>query len=554
MTVRLGLLLLCLTVWLWPAACTFRFTPEPTATPTRTRVRITPTPTDTAAPNATVIDTVVPASTQAPKTPPVTPAVEPSSTTRATSPSATSIAVAPPTARATEALLATATATSTPTAMAVATATAVASPSPTATQAKPTGPVFGVEMNNISFLEGFSLIADAGAYWIRRSGIWWPTIESTKGNRNWGSLNNLEVELKNAAARNMPVVLVVKGTPAWAQARASYSCGPIKRENFSDFGNFLQALVTRYSAAPYDVKYFEIWNEPDIDASLVAPDNPWGCWGDQNDPYYGGGYFADMLKVVYPQIKAANPQAQVLAGGLLLDCNPAAPPPGNDCKPAQFLEGILRNQGAGFFDGVSFHAYDYYGGGLGRYGNGNWQSSSNTTGPVTIAKARFIKSVLGKYGASDKFLMNTESALLCDACTNDSVFETTKSYYVAQSNAAAMAEGLRANIWFSVLGWRNSGLLYAGLQPVPALQAYRFAASRLQSAAFVAEQGNFAGVKVYEFSQNNKRLWLLWSLDGVAHTVTLPSAPRAVSDVSGNALPGGASLTVTAMPVYVELD
>ena len=39
-----------------------------------------------------------------------------------------------------------------------------------------------------------------------------------------------------------------------------------------------------------------------------------------NDPYYGGGYYAEMLKIVYPQIKAADPEAQILIGGLLLFC------------------------------------------------------------------------------------------------------------------------------------------------------------------------------------------------------------------------------------------
>ena len=71
-----------------------------------------------------------------------------------------------------------------------------------------------------------------------------------------------------------------------------------------------------------------------------------------------------MLKVAYPQIKAADPQAQVLVGGLLLDCDPR---PGAGCSltaqnaiPPKFLEGILRNNGGPYFDGVSFHAYDFY--------------------------------------------------------------------------------------------------------------------------------------------------------------------------------------------------
>jgi len=80
------------------------------------------------------------------------------------------------------------------------------------------------------------------------------------------------------------------------------------------------------------------------------------------DEYYGGGYYAEMLKAVYPAIKEADPQAQVLIGGLLLDCDPTHPPEGKDCKPSKFLEGILKNDGGDYFDIISFHGYPPYSG------------------------------------------------------------------------------------------------------------------------------------------------------------------------------------------------
>ena len=126
----------------------------------------------------------------------------------------------------------------------------------------------------------------------------------------------------------------------------------------------MHALVARYSVALYNIKYWELWNEPDIASSNFPGDNLFGCWGDPNDPYYGGGYYADMLREVYPQIKAADPQGQVLVGGLLLDCDPrlgaGCEKVKNNNQPSKFLEGILRKNGVPFFDGVSFHAYDYY--------------------------------------------------------------------------------------------------------------------------------------------------------------------------------------------------
>jgi hypothetical protein len=122
------------------------------------------------------------------------------------------------------------------------------------------------------------------------------------------------------------------------------------------------ALYARYSVAAYNVKYWELWNEPDIYPSIFSGDNEYVYWVDQNDSYNAGGYYAEMLKVVYPQIKAADPQAQVLIGGLLLDCDPrpgaGCAVVGHDPKPSKFLEGILSNNGGPYFDGISSHAYD----------------------------------------------------------------------------------------------------------------------------------------------------------------------------------------------------
>jgi hypothetical protein len=308
---------------------------------------------------------------------------------------------------------------------------------------------------------------------------------------------------------------------------------------------------------PYNVRYWEIWNEPDVDSSIFGyGDSIYGCWGDQNDAYYGGGYYAEMLKAAYPQIKAADPQAHVLVGGLLLDCDPrpgaGCAVDGHDSKQPMFLEGILRNNGGPYLDGVSFHAYDYYYGQSGKYGNSNWQSAWNTTGPVFIAKAQFIQSLLSQYGVSGKFLLNTESALLCDSCSNDPAFETTKAYYVAQAYAAAIAQGLQANVWYSVLGWQNSGLLNPDLSPRLAYTAFQFTRSELRDATWVRDITEYTGVKGYEFQRGDRRIWVLWSLDGNAHSIILSSAPPAAWDALGNSVPPAASMNVSLNPLYLE--
>jgi hypothetical protein len=62
-----------------------------------------------------------------------------------------------------------------------------------------------------------------------------------------------------------------------------------------------------------------------------------------------------------PGYKIRNPEANVLIGGLLLDCDPAQPPEGQDCLPGKFFEGILQN-GEDHFSTMSLHGYASYAG------------------------------------------------------------------------------------------------------------------------------------------------------------------------------------------------
>ncbi len=414
--------------------------------------------------------------------------------------------------------------------------------------------VFGVETNQVNASGGFDQISQTGTNWVRRNAVVWSDVEPTQGARVWSALAGLEAELRNASSKGMQVVMIVRGSPLWARKVPGSACGPIRQDKLAAFGNFMHDLVARYDAPPFNLKYWELGNEPDIDPSLVPPDAVFGCWGDQNDPYYGGRYYAEMLKAVYPQIKSADPQAQVMVGGLLLDCDPRSvcAAIGHSDKPAKFLEGILKGGGGPYFDGVAFHAYDGYFGELGRYAVPNWKTAWNTTGPAMVAKSNFIKSLLSANGVSGKFLMNTETALICNACRNDSTFERTKGFYVAQVYAAAIAQGLRANVWYSVLGWQNSGLLGERMNALPAFNAFKFASTELRSAQPVREITEFAGVKGYEFDRGDRRIWLVWSLDGLAHSITLPRAPVTIYRVDGTSALTSASLSVTIEPLYLE--
>lgn len=413
--------------------------------------------------------------------------------------------------------------------------------------------------------------------WLRLNGVLWSDIEPIQGQRDWSVLGDLENRILEAAQLDANVILVVRKTPLWAQKNEGYYCGPVRADKFDAFGDFLHTLVERYSAPPYNVKYWEIGNEPDVDPGLSdywGPNVPFGCWGDESDEYYGGGYYAAMLKAVYPRIKEADPQSKVLVGGLLMNCDPRSycTPEKNPIEhhPTQFLKGILHNGGGEYFDVVAFHAYDHYYGSRGQYGYIKWDSQWDKNGPLLVAKARYIKDLLESYQIFDVQLMSTELALICgdhddppgtDGCESDwdSPYEATKANYVAQVYAAAIAEGVETGIWYKVDGWRNSGLLYADLTCRRAFLSMQFAYNLLSGVDFVAEisaqdvdgLGNVSG---YKFYRNDRRIWILWSLEEQARQVKLPGEPLAVWNVIGEPVEMSAddTLALSLQPVYIE--
>lgn len=405
--------------------------------------------------------------------------------------------------------------------------------------------IFGIEKTGYPEGLDVSKMREAGGAMTRTNAVLWAEVEPNEGERQWGTLSWLDTALAQYAASQMKVLLIVRKTPAWAQKVPGSVCGPVKDSKLYAFANFMKDLVARYSQPGYPTIYWEIWNEPDVYAH--TSDWVFGCWGDPNDSYYGGGYYATMLKWVYPAIKSVNPAAQVLIGGLLLDCNPNDPPK-TGCLSGKFFEGILRNGGGKYYDGVSFHAYDYYLSNY-RYQNANWKTTYIGKS-ILQAKLEFLKGVAAKYQVTGKYFINSETALMCTS-TCDGGFQATKAYIVAKSYAEAIIFGLGGNIWYDLNGaWRYTGLL-DGYSVLPAYTAYIQSNRELATAKYVRTV-NQPGVQGYEFKTSERRVWVLWSSDGAAHAYAIDGVPYAVLDVYGNPLPYGATVTVGQSPVYVR--
>ena len=380
--------------------------------------------------------------------------------------------------------------------------------------------------------------------------IGWDIVEPTRGDRNWARLQGFEEDLLNAVQAGLEPVVILGGTPSWA-VKTGFRCGVINEDLLSEFASFASQVVARYSAPPYNIHYWELYNEPDVNGLL-------GCWGDPLDnQYFGGGAYGRMLIKVYPAIKSVNPSAQVLIGGLLLDCDPINPPddlsrPGQkkNCTPARFLEGALTSGATDAFDGVAFHSYDYYYG-LGGYANSNWASDSKKNGSSTVGKAAYIRSVLEKFHVSNRYLINTEFALFCGREGSNECdpyiaeVETTKAYYAVQFTAQAVADNYKAAIWYATQWSRNVSLFNQDLTPKPAYYAYRFANYMIGNASFSRVVNLDLGMKIYEFKKQSMVIWVTWALEGKTLNLNLPKLPDTFYRILPNGIASSQSVSQT---------
>jgi hypothetical protein len=408
---------------------------------------------------------------------------------------------------------------------------------------------------------------DLGMRPIRFHRVSWRAIQPNEGDPyDWSVLSTFEAELVAARKAGLTPMVIVHHSPRWATINDPIvtDCGAIRADKFGAFAAFMSALVRRYAQPPFDVHYWELGNEPDVDPTLVPPDMVFGCWGDIDDPYYGGRHYGAMLNVVSPAIRAADPTAKILIGGLLLDQPVSRPGLGS---PQRFLEGVLLAGAAPHLDYVPYHAYpSYYAPAPGTLVD--YDLESQVWGPWggwTLGKARFLRQVMASFGVSKPLMVN-ETALGCNpdwyTCNPPPVeFFQAQADYLVRTFSRGRSEDISGFIWYTLSGpgWRNTGLLDADGIPRPAYWAYQQLASQLNRSVYEGSVVYGGDVEAYSFVRAKDRVHVIWSLDNVVNTINVPqSAFLAAYDRDGTALSPVAAdpyyqFSVGFSPIYLVL-
>ncbi|MCK0438070.1 cellulase family glycosylhydrolase [Gordonia alkaliphila] len=160
----------------------------------------------------------------------------------------------------------------------------------------------------------------------------WPMVEPKQGSFDWTKTDRV---VNSARAHGLAVLGILDYTPKWAGG-AGYSNLMSAPARPADFGAYARAVAAHYGDR---VAGYEIWNEPNA-AMFFKPPN--------------ASVYTALLKAAYPQIKAAAPEAAVVAGAVAFVANT-----NGTIDPVTFVQGIYDNGGRAYFDALSIHPYSY---------------------------------------------------------------------------------------------------------------------------------------------------------------------------------------------------
>lgn len=267
--------------------------------------------------------------------------------------------------------------------------------------------------------KAFDALKEAGITSVRFL-IPWAGIEPTDDGWDWAQADRM---VAAAEARGIEILAVLNSTPGWAAApnMPVYAGYPISTEEFAEFAG---AVATRYQGK---IAAYEVYNEV----------NAMTFWA----PQPNAAQYTALLKAGYTAIKAADPDAVVVAAGLapLIDFGTFS------VNAVRFVAEMYEAGAAGYFDAMAYHPYLY----------GKMFTGTNPTNPDSpINQVKRIHELMVANGDGNKTIWATE-------------YGQPGAYAGEESQAEYLGDFLRS--------WRD--LDYAGPAYIHTLRDYEHADS-----------------------------------------------------------------------------
>jgi hypothetical protein len=140
--------------------------------------------------------------------------------------------------------------------------------------------------------KSISLMQEAGVGWVRFDFLW-GDIEPQEGKFDFAKYDGI---VKLLRSKGIHILGILHYSADWASACGQWNCSP--KDN-KVFVNYASKVIERYKD---QVKYWELWNEPDSAT----------YWKNQD----GLKSYCVLLKDVYIAAKQIDPECKILNGGI----------------------------------------------------------------------------------------------------------------------------------------------------------------------------------------------------------------------------------------------
>lgn len=350
------------------------------------------------------------------------------------------------------------------------------------------------------------LAYNAGAR-INRWELRWDRIEPQPG--QW-DFSGSDPAVAASLQTGLQVLGIVDGIPGWAAAHGQPPGNGVPRgltrapdDPRNLWAAFLRGLVTHYRG---QVKYWEIWNEPDL-------------------PFFWHGSpaaYARLLQVAYLTIKQVDPGARVLMAGMVVP----------DFGFVGSVLDDLRHPAAGMpataFDVAAWHAY----------------------GPTSTLAANLqqFRAILAARGFGDAPLWVTEDGFPASNPTG----EARQAAYVLQTITYALAAGAnrvliyRASDDSSAREW---GIMSAAGDLRQAYVAFQVAARYFAHTTSVVTAAR-GGLERFVLYQPSRRVVVAWTHGLAGAALSLPAGHPAAAAVNWD----GVESVLPAIGGYFHTD
>lgn len=370
------------------------------------------------------------------------------------------------------------------------------------------------------------LMKEAGVQWQREEIFWHEVQQRPDEPFNWTGngrgFYNYDYAIGAQVAAGINVLGLLDYNPAWFKGQ-----NPELDEWIYDYGDFVYAAVSRYGRERGWIKYWELWNEPNLETS-----------GYQSG-LYSPRDFVRLLQIGYAAAKAADPEAQIVMGGLVSIWS--EPPSPHNYDYLTYLD-LIGNMGAwNYVDIIAIHPYrpDPPEGEIFKH---------NGTDTLSLRdELRLVDALLLKHGA--KPIWFTEMGWPSHQGVF-SVSEDAQAFYLVRTYIIALSHpSVEKVFWYDLRNDTDPAANYS--RPIyqagdpqyhygmlrrtypmrasdpqlrkPAFIAFRtmtdmLAGTYLSSIAAENNQPDWPGVYWYQYTDGTRRVDVLWRTEAAAPT------------------------------------